>query len=585
MTSGNRQKRLKKAVRRARPEPRPDPRPDPARRLESRITPRLRCLLVAGLLATAALFRILYLVEFGEFVFESGDTSFFISYAHQIASGDIFLRGQSLLFSPLYAYFLAMIFALAGENFVIVLVVQYGLSLLAAYLLYRLSRHLFGTLAGLLTLLLYLGNSMILLFDSQLLDTVFSILLPSAALLLLHRAPVTGRKLQWFGAGVVLGLLALTRPNVLLFFPLAAGWAMWAGNGGRTLVRRLVPALLVTVGASLCILPFTVRNWVVTGEPVLITAHGGINFYVGNNEKATGYFTPPHGMPPLPGTFNLEVPRRVAEEQSGRSGLSDSEVSAHWFARGMDWIRRHPGDFLSLTLKKTRAFFNGYEVSLNFDFNFLRQLSWSLKPACIPLAVLLPLGLAGMALSLHRWRTHLVLYLFFVAYSASVILFFITARYRLPLVPLLLVYGGFSLRTLLAWLNRPARLVLLLAGLLFGGLLLNGDLGISFKPGPVAHSQAYMLECMGRTDEAVARYERALVHDPRLGLAHLHLARIHTKRGRLDLAEPHYRAALALNPNDGKLRNEVKAFIRMQAARMEEAGPLAAPGTGGGESR
>lgn len=580
MTSGKQKKRQRKAARRDRGAEPSLTRPNHAERLESRITPRGRCLLVAGLLAAIALLRILYLVEFGDFVFQSGDTKFLVNYARAIAAGDLFLHGQSLLFSPLYAYFLAAMFTVAGENYVWVLVVQYGLSLLAAYLLYRLSRDLFGTLAGLFTLALYLFYSMILVFDSQLLDTVFSVLLPSAALLLLHRAPITGRLRQWFGAGVLLGLFALTRPNVMLFFPLAAGWAFWAGGTGKALARRLVPVALVAIGAALCILPFTVRNWVVTGEPVLITAHGGINFYVGNNEKATGFFTPPHGMPPLPGIFNLEVPRRVAEAQSGKTGMSDTEVSDYWFQRGTTFIRENPGDFLALTLKKTRAFFNGYEVSLNFDFNYLRRISWSLKFAFLPLAVLLPLGLAGMVLSLRNWRTHLLFYLFFVTYSASVILFFITARYRLPVVPLLLVYGGFTLRTLVAWLSRPARLALLLVALVLCGLLLNVDLGIHFKPGLVAHSQAYMLECMGRIDQAVSKYEEALRHDRHLGLSHLHLARIHARRGDNERAKAHYQAAMQLSPNDPTLQREVILF-QSHLRSLAGQGPLASPGEGG----
>lgn len=584
MGSVKRKKQQKKSDRLERKTLQAPVRPDHAERLEQRITPRGRCLLVAGLLAAIALVRVLYLVEFSDFVFQSGDTKFFIKYARAIAGGDIFLSGKSLLFSPLYAYFMAAVFTVVGENFLWVQVIQYGLSVLAAYLLYRLSRDLFGTLAGLFTLILYLFYDMILIYDSQLLDTVFSILLPAGALLLLHRAPITGRLGQWFGAGLVLGLFALTRPNVMLFFPLVAVWAYWAGGTGSKLIRRLVPAVLVAVGAALMILPFTVRNMVMTGEPVLITAHGGINFYVGNNEKATGYFTPPHGMPPLPGIFNLEVPKRVAEEQSGRTGMSDSEVSGYWFQRGVTYIKANPGAFLALTLKKTRAFFNGYEVGLNFDFNFLREVSWSLKIAFLPLALLLPLGLAGMVLSLRHWRTHILFYLFFFTYSASVILFFITARYRLPVIPVLLVYGGFTLRTLLAWLSRPVRLALLLVALIIGGLLLNMELGIRFKPGLVAHSQAYMLECMGRIDQSVAKYEEALRHDPRLSLSHLQLARIHARRGENDRAIAHYQGILRLSPNDASVLREV-ALFRSHLRGLAGKGPLAPPGEGGAVNR
>ncbi len=69
MASGKQQKRRRKAARAERGERAPAQQPDPAQRLESQISVRGRCFLVAGLLAAIALLRVLYLVEFGDFVF------------------------------------------------------------------------------------------------------------------------------------------------------------------------------------------------------------------------------------------------------------------------------------------------------------------------------------------------------------------------------------------------------------------------------------------------------------------------------------------------------------------------------------
>ena len=82
---------------------------------------------------------------------------------------------------------------------------------------------------------------------------------------------------------------------MLVFFPIAAAWAFWAHGKNRPRPKRLLALAWVVLGAALCIAPVTARNWFVTGEPVLITAHGGINFYIGNNPRASGTFTPAAG--------------------------------------------------------------------------------------------------------------------------------------------------------------------------------------------------------------------------------------------------------------------------------------------------
>jgi hypothetical protein len=329
----------------------------------------------------------------------------------------------------------------------------------------------------------------------------------------------------------------------------------------------LVVAFLVA-GTVAAILPVTIRNWVVAGRPTLITAHGGINFYVGNNEQATGFFTPPAGMPPMPGVFNLEIPRQAAEAATHRTGMSDVEVSNFWFARGMDFIGNQPDRFVGLTLRKTRAFLNGYEVPLNVDYKLLREISTSCKAAWVPLGLVMPLGLVGMVLAARDWRRHLLFYLYFAAYALSVVVFFVTARYRLPVVPVLLLYAGFTLRTLVAFSPRADKLAALGGSLVVLLLIVNSSLGLHFNEAYQLHAQGFTLEGLGRVDDAVAHYEKALTLNPNLVYSHWQLARIYTHRGQLDRGAAHYEAAVRLAPNDSELRREFEELgARVRGAR------------------
>jgi 4-amino-4-deoxy-L-arabinose transferase-like glycosyltransferase len=552
----------KKKKRRSEPLPRPLERVDPAARLEARLSPRIVKIALLVLLAAMAVLRVVYLLELNGHILQSADSQEFIETARKIASGDILLRGQSFAYSPFYYYFLGAVFALFSGSTQAVLICQFLLGIVAAFLLFVLARDLFGPLSALLSLTLYLFYALLPLYEGQVLDASFSILLPVVFLLLLFRGSVSGRSLYFLGAGVALGLFSLTRPNVMLFFPPAVVWAFFlAGREKRTFRQKLAAPLVLVLGILCSLSPVTLRNRISTGEWVLTTSHGGINFYIGNNENATGFFRPPAGMPPISGVFNLEVSRAVAERQSGRKGMTDSEVSSYWFGRGLEFIREHPRRFVELLLRKTRAFFNGYEVSLNVDVYFLRRIFTALKIAFIPLGVILPLGLLGMALTIPRWKTHLVFYLYFFSYAASVILFFVTDRYRLPVAPVLLLYAGFALRTLLSGLARPARLGALAAALAVLLLVANSSLDLHPDPAILTHSHGATLVGLGREKEAAPYFEKALQMNPRLVLSHVALARIYADRGDTAKARGHYQAALRLAPGDPALRKEADRFF------------------------
>ncbi len=83
----------------------------------------------------------------------------------------------------------------------------------------------------------------------------------------------------------------------------------------------------VFVGASPCAL----HNYLAAGEPVFLSAHSGINFYIGNNALANGYpLIPPPLHADQAGMLNDSI--LWAEQAEGRP-LTRVEVSAYWSAR------------------------------------------------------------------------------------------------------------------------------------------------------------------------------------------------------------------------------------------------------------
>ena len=157
-------------------------------------------------------------------------------------------------------------------------------------------------------------------------ETLFNFLLVVAlAVLILRR----NDELRWpilLLAGVALGLAVLTRPVAVAVVPFAA-LAWWLTHTGwRDALRR---AGLLVVGILLVVAPWTIRNWVRLGEPVMISTNTGDNLCIGHNPEANGAF----------GLFEScigDVPNRVSTEAE----LTRDEILTE---RSVEYFFEHPG--------------------------------------------------------------------------------------------------------------------------------------------------------------------------------------------------------------------------------------------------
>ena len=403
------------------------------------------------------------------------DPGYYVALAKQVAAGDWAAGDRVYFVSPLYIYFVALIFLLTGGSVLAVQIVQIALGTAAVGLVASTARMWFGAAGAVVTGVLAAVTGHFTFNEVLVLQSSLDPFLAALALFLLARACIGSGAKAWLVSGVALGMFALNRPNAILAAGVLAACAIVQAtsrgrslpNGGNARAARVWsvssasafamsvwrPAVGLVLGLALTLFPVALRNLAVTGELALVSSHGGLNFYIGNNPDADGTYRSVEGITPSIAGQDRDA-RRVAETAEGRA-LSDGEVSSYFYRQAWAWIAGHPLQAFALFLKKVAYMLNGDELPLNFSYaSYSRDVASVLRllPAGPPL--LLPLGLFGWLFAGPRLlrERHVgdararadvaawwVWTSFIPAYIVSVALFFVADRYRVSLLMALCV--------------------------------------------------------------------------------------------------------------------------------------------------
>ncbi|MCX7022730.1 MAG: glycosyltransferase family 39 protein, partial [bacterium] len=350
--------------------------------------------------------------------------------ADKILAGDPGAGGEVFFHSSAgYPYILALVWSVFGKSLVAARLIQALAGALNAVVIFLLARRLFGgekeeehrrgeivgRIAGFGAALYgYLA-----FLELDLLMTAYELLAINLGLLWLVKFLDGRRWRHLVGAGLAFGVASLGRPNVWLVAVVLAVFII------IVLTRRWKWKTLRALGAGalmvgLCfvlILPVTLRNALAADDPVLLSSNAGVNFWIGNNENATGYW----GVPGDMRDRLFESSRKRAEAASGRE-LEPSEVSAWWMDRAGDFIVRNPVRALGLFAKKALLFFNAYEMPNHLDYYFVRARGgWALWLMPLGFWLVMPLGLAGLFLWRPWGDKHRLIAVFVILYFLMVV--------------------------------------------------------------------------------------------------------------------------------------------------------------------
>lgn len=556
-----------------------------------------------GVFLLAFALRLVYLLELREsllFAAALGDGREYLAWARQIVAGN-WLGDEVFYQAPLYPYLLALVQRVAGPELWPVRLLQALAGALSCGLVALAGRRFFTPRAGLAAGLLLAVYPPAIFFGALIQKSGLALFLLCLLLALLAEAAMgaTGRRsaIALVGTGLVLGALALTRENALVLVPVLALWTVVGpfrqssdrqapdrrptGNqppdgrphgshapsgqepdrrplrnqqpgrrplGHRPPGRRWIRLALLLGGLVLALLPVGLRNQAVGGRFLLTTSQLGSNLYIGNHAGADGRY-----MPLRPGRQDARVEREdaahLAEAALGRK-LSPDEVSSYWRRQALAFITANPGEWTLLMGRKLHLLLHADEVVDTESLEAYRAESVTLRllsPA-FHFGLLLALAALGAWSVRRRWRDLWILGAMVLALGASVVIFYVVARYRFLLVPPLALFAGAGVVDLVARLRRRDWVSILSALALIAAIVWLTMRPLPIRTVPAAttwYNLGVVLFEEGDDDAARRALERAVELAPEVAPIQVQLGRVAQAQGRTAAAGRYFRAATA----------------------------------------
>lgn len=373
------------------------------------------------------------------------DAQGYASIAANLERGEGFTLGPNATqpatnYSPGLPLFVRGVYAVAGgiheRTARLVLALVGALSVLFAYLI---GRRLSGPLAGLVGAGAVAIYPALLEYQGMLMSEPLAASLLSGAVLAMLWADASGTR-RWFVPGLLLGALALTRPEYLaISFPIAVvifarhGWDGWRAG--------LVQALVMLVGLAVVVAPWSVRNEVALGRFVPISTGGGQVLF-------SGSYMPSGGDPERVGAEVLERHPELRRELPANPRLEqilaalakqrypklESDAALARMGREQLWddVNEHPAEYAGFVAAKISR------IWLHGPRDVMREPAWEVLHW-----LLVALGLLGLgALAWQRRWEALLLGVVLVAVTATGALLVASPRRALVTVPVVAALAG-----------------------------------------------------------------------------------------------------------------------------------------------
>jgi len=484
--------------------------------------------------------------------------------------------GEVFYAMPLYAYFLGAIFSIFRDSIGAVRIIQILLGAASVVLIFHIALVVFkdkktAFIALVLALFFKLSVFYELILESSAV-VVFLFLLLILLLISISNKP-SPRK--FILSGVICSAALLAKANFLIAVPVILLWFVLFFKEVSWRDKFKLSALFI-LPVILTLTLVTARNYIIGKDLVPITAHSGINFYLGNGPNANGRFP---AAPFLVGSSGGMIRQSVlvASQYSGRA-LKPSEASAYWMRQALQFILENPAWYRGLLANKLKLFASGIEMPDLWSYSFSVKFIPALKYLWLSFFLLIPLGISGIFLIRFRDRKIAILIMLFLGYAVGMISFMVNERYKMPLYPLLILFSAGGIARMISLECSFIRKAL--AGVVFTALLSISIFDKQFLAVyTVNQAASYNLvgsEFWKKRDYKTATeyFSEAVRLAPDKADYHNSLGAACMNTGDLVKAESEFKNAAAINPNYFiAYQNLVNLLLKQ--GRNEEAGTYA----------
>lgn len=301
--------------------------------------------------------------------------------------------------------------------------------------------------AGLISGALVGLNPVLLHFAFDPLDTTLAITLFLSALSALQRGfsnePTdTNKNALFLITGLAISLAALARPHFLITIIIITSLLTIA------CVKRRLSPIQLGVYALACLVPllaygFVQKSW--SGNFQVLPWQGAYNLWISNNSTANGLYYQQtvsfHHLDPHQNPNRMEA-NYFFEKENGHRG-SIEEQKSYWRDKTLNHVAESPFSWIKLEAFKLYAIFNNFEQYNNKTYSFHKALSPWLRYNPICWGLLLASATFCVTVLWRQKRAELLpSAAIALSIVAGLLLYMASARFRLPLTPMLAILAG-----------------------------------------------------------------------------------------------------------------------------------------------
>lgn len=366
-----------------------------------------------------------------DFGFETGSIAHWIAEGRGFASPFGHWSGPTAWIAPIYPTIVAIFFRIFGTfstgSAIAVLTFNSACAALTCITVGLLAEKVFDREVGICSALCF---ALVPYFwrwpTTWVWEMPLSGLLLTIALLLTLRFHARSGYRMWIVLGAFWGMCALTNPTMLSVFPITLAWAWWritreSQASFFTNARRNWMRPMLTITAFLVVItPWMVRNYVAFGKVVFIRGNAPAEIWFYN------------------------YPGSVGTDWAGRHPTQNKREFDHFMTVGelryvaekrdlaMQAIKADPGAFAASTWSRFGFIWAGLDWKYQKD-GWWQYNSWQVQ-------LLTTLSVLGLVWARFKRNEHVwLLVLAALMYPFAYYITFVTARYRHPIEPLLVI--------------------------------------------------------------------------------------------------------------------------------------------------